>query len=519
MPVPTPRRLALSTTALALLLVAAPAATVQAQTCTDGVAGGLPTLTCPDAGTPPVASDTDDLQVTVEAGASILSDTRDAPPLALGGTNQTVFNDGLIRNSDPRNNTNAIAGTGNALTVDNAGMIESGDRAVHVLGGARDFTLLNRAGGQIRARRQAVRTEDETASMNGRVENHGLIDSSNGRAVQMRGTGSTVINHGTLLGGEEVIEGRLDFTVENHGLIALHGLSFDRATMTWTDTGAVADEDGVQFASGRIDNHGIIMSTDDGVDIDEGVVHNHASGVIISAGPDTVRSSGGIDIDPVLQIPGLPGAEHPPAGRVSVINEGFIEGPRAIVSALDSIAPIDIANTGTLSGRSGIAIDLAPGQGDTTIALSGGSRVLGDILFGDGGRNTLELGLFDEGAEMAGRIGARTAGDLTAGLSDFAGLSGGFELQFDAAVSLADFGRFGLGDNRLSLEMSAGAGMLRFDLFGVRGVDFGGARYNARQFAAMLSENGVAPIPLPAGVWLVLGGLGALVALRRRRAA
>jgi hypothetical protein len=223
-------------------------------------------------------------------------------------------------------------------------------------------------------------------------------------------------------------------------------------------------------------------------------------------GPTRCADSGGIDIDPVLQIPGLPDADHPPAGRVSVINEGYIEGPRAIVSALDSVAPIDIANTGTLFGRSGVAIDLAPGQGDTMIALSGGSRILGDILFGAGGQNTLHLGQFDTGADMAGRVGARTAEDLTAGLSDFAALSGGFDLQFDEAVSLADFGRFGLGDNRLSLEMRAGVGRLRFDLFGVRDVDFGGARYDARQFAALLSDNGIAPIPLPAGAWLLLGG-------------
>ncbi len=471
--------------------------------CTEG-AGTPPTLLC-DGPSGPVASTLDGLAVTVTPEGVVSSDNRDTPPFALGGTGQSVANEGTIRNTDTRNNTNAIQGTGDGLQVDNSGLIESGDRAVHVLGGAADFSLINREDGVIRSRRQAVRTEVETASRNGFVENFGLIESSNGRAVQMRGTGSTVINHGTLIGGEEVIEGRLDFTVENHGLIAIRGLSWDPVTRTWTDSGAPTDEDGVQFSSGRIDNWGVILSTDDGIDIDEGIVHNHATGVIISAAPDSVRDSGGIDIDPVLQIPGVPDAEHPPAGALTIINEGYIEGPRAIVADLDSIAPLDITNAGTLVGRSGVAIDLAPGQGDTTITLRDGSVIDGDILFGAGGLNTLVLGPFADGARMSGTVGARE--------------DAGFDLAFGTGFALEDFRAYLLRGDRFDLHLAAGTGTIGFALFGVNAVAFDGQSFTAQGFADFLGAGGVSVIPLPAAGWLLLGGLGALAALHRRRRA
>jgi hypothetical protein len=475
--------------------------------CTPGTdAGGDPTLTCDAAGLAPVASDADRLTVTIAPGASVESDDRAAPPLALGGADQTVINQGTLLNTDTRNNTDAIAATGNGLSVDNSGTIDSGDRAVHVLGGASDFTLINREGGQIFARRQAVRTEVETASQNGRVENFGLITSTNGRAIQMRGTGSSVLNMGTLIGGEEVIEGRLDFTVENHGLIAIRGLSWDPATMTWTDTGEVRDEDGIQFASGTLDNHGLILATDDGLDIDEGLVINRATGVMVSAAPDDAEGSSGIDLDNELQDPNL-SSPLPAPGPVTIVNEGWIEGPRAI--GADRAAPlrVSILNSGTLIGRGGNAIDLAPGQGETTIALFGASVVDGDILFGAGGLNTLILGPFDTGASFGGSVLARGP----------EGAPGVFDVVFGEGFGLGDILGHGFAPESFALTLRAGAGSLGFDLLGVETFLLDGSRYSAREFAALLDGGAVGAIPLPAAGWLLLGGFGLLAGLGRAR--
>jgi hypothetical protein len=443
--------------------------------------------------------------VTVAPGASILGTDRAAPPLRLSGEDQTVINAGTLANSDTLTNTNAIEGTGNGLTVDNTGLIQSGDRAIHVLGGAADFTLINRAGGEILARRQAVRTEVETASPNGRVENHGLISSTNGRAIQMRGTASSVLNTGTLIGGEEVIEGRLDFTVENHGLIAIRGVEWDPATRSWTDTGEVTDEDGVQFASGTLDNHGVILATDDGLDIDQGLVRNRASGVIVSAAPDDATGSSGIDLDNELQDPALDslGLPLPPPGLVTIVNEGWIEGPRAIGADRAAPQPVTILNSGTLIGRGGNAIDLAPIQGDTTIALFGLSAVEGDILFGAGGLNTLILGPFETGARIDGRIAAHDGA--------------GFEVGFGAGIGFGDFSGQLLGDDRFALGLNAGTGGLRFDLFGASAFTLDGTRYAPKDFAALLRANGVGVIPLPAAGWLLLGSLGLLAGVARTR--
>jgi hypothetical protein len=490
-----------------LALAGAPAAA-----CTPGTdAGGAPTLSCDAPGLAPVASDADGLTVTIAPGASLESASRDAPPLALGGAGQSVVNAGTIRNADPRNNTDGIQATGNDLAVDNSGLIQSGDRAIHVLGGASGFTLINREGAEIRARRQAVRTEDETASQNGRVENFGLISSTNGRAIQMRGTGSSVLNMGTLIGGEEVIEGRLDFAVENHGLIAIRGLSWDPATMTWTDTGEITDEDGIQFASGTLDNHGVILATDDGLDIDEGLVINRATGVIVSAAPDDAEGSSGIDLDnelqdPILDSAGLP---LPPPGLISIVNEGRIEGPRAIGADRAAPQPVSILNSGTLIGRGGNAIDLAPVQGDTTIALFGASVVEGDILFGAGGLNTLILGPFETGASFGGAVAARGPGDAPAG----------FDVEFAMGLGLGDILGHSFGPDSFALTLRAGAGSLGFDLLGVESFLLDGSRFTASEFAALLDGGPVGAIPLPAAGWLLLGGFGLLAGLRRARRA
>ena len=360
--------------------------------------------------------------------------------MQLGGSNQSVDNQGLIESG----NDDAIRGRGTNLTIDNSGTIRGGDRGIRLQDNAHNFTLINQESGEIYAQRQAVRLDDEFALENAHITNYGLIESTEGRAIQSRGPGTTVINHGTLRGGEEVIEARENFTLENHGTIALNGLSWDADTRTWTNTGATDDEDGVQFASGTADNYGVILGTDDGIDIDEGKVHNHATGVIISTGTasDPLNGGSGIDIDPLFE-PTL--GEVREAGPLTIINEGYIEGVRAIGADEASTAEITIENSGTLVGRGGNAIELAPNQGNSSLLLTGNSEIIGNVIFGSGDDKLIIDGLTSTSGMLSTGIFDGGLGNNSVFFNDFS-LSD--ILSFDIADALI-YMSFGIANNEL----------------------------------------------------------------------
>ncbi|MFN3664255.1 autotransporter outer membrane beta-barrel domain-containing protein [Yoonia sp.] len=386
---------AIAAAVTALQVLAAPA---HAE-CLTGGDTSTPTLTCTATDSGNIDDDRDNLAILVESDAVLMDDNR---PIQLGGSDQSIINNGLIESSD----SDAIRASGENLTITNAGTIRGGDRGIRLQDDANGFTLNNLAGGQILALNQAVRLDNDDVLENATITNRGLIQSTNGRAIQSRGPGGTVVNHGTLRGGEEVIEAREGFTLENHGLIALNGLNWDAATRRWTNDGATSDEDGVQFASGRVDNYGTILGTDDGIDIDEGVIHNHRAGVIISTGSaaDPLVGGSGIDIDEVFE-PSV-GAGRV-SGPVTIINEGYIEGVQAIGVADGHISDVTIRNSGILRGRSGTAILL--GDGDNTLEIDGG-QILGQVNLG-GGSNTLRV--IRAGAGVVSFVAAPDNIDLT----------------------------------------------------------------------------------------------------------
>ncbi|MFN3846677.1 MAG: hypothetical protein ACK4RZ_12795, partial [Paracoccaceae bacterium] len=332
------RLAALSTTAIVLLALPG---TGFAATC-DLVSDGLSsTLTCGAAGSDPVARAEDNLTIAVTADGSVISANRAIAAVAVGGTDVKVVNAGTISNTDPGNNANAIAATGNRLTVENSGRIFSGDRAIHALSGYLGGLVVNNLeGGVIESRRQTIRTEGNFPGSV--VTNSGTISSMTGRALQLRGQGTTVTNHGTITGGEEVIEARDDFTLTNYGTIILRD--------------GVEDEDGVQFASGTVYNYGTIQGSDDGIDIDEGEIFNYASGRIISTGP----GGHGIDIDPVFD---NSRDAIRPSGTVTIVNAGYIEGPAAIGADVAAANSVIVHNSGTLVARGANAIAFSPVQG------------------------------------------------------------------------------------------------------------------------------------------------------------
>ncbi|MCB2426488.1 hypothetical protein [Methylophaga pinxianii] len=374
-------------------------APTMAATCIPGGTIDSPTLICTPTDSGNIDDDRDNLSVTVQSGAEIVRAS--GRPVQLEGSNQSLNNQGLIESGDD----DAIRGKGVNLTIDNSGTISGGDRGIRLQDDADNFTLINRETGVISAENQAVRLDNDFALENANITNYGLIESADGRAIQSRGPGTTVINHGTLRGGEEVIEAREDFTLENHGTIGLNGLSWDADTKTWTNAGATDDEDGVQFASGEANNYGVIIGSDDGIDIDEGKVHNHATGAIVSTGSlsDPLEGGNGIDVDSLYE-PSV--GEVREAGPLTIINEGYIEGVHAIGTDGASTSQITIENSGTLVGRSGTAIQFAPNQGDSSLLLSGNSEIIGDVIFGAGDdmlvvdgltSNMLSTGIFDGG--------------------------------------------------------------------------------------------------------------------------
>jgi hypothetical protein len=446
------------------------------------------TLTCSGVGDAPVSNSDDNLVATVEVGASVISNDRDTAAFALGGADQTLTNDGTVQNTSTANNTNAIALTGAGTTIENNGIIDSGDRAIHAIGGGGGLTVNNNASGVITSRRQTIRTENALNLPNVTVNNEGLIESQDGRAIQARGTGLTVINSGTITGGEEVIEGRMGVRIENTGTIRLRD--------------GVEDEDGVQFAEGTVINSGLIQGSDDGIDVDEGLIRNLAGGRIISApaATDTARAGNGIDADEITQDP-VNGDRT--VGVLRIVNEGLIEGPRAIGSAVDRPAAINIENSGTLRGVDTAAVDLFVGMDGSSLLLTGNSQIFGSVLMTDN----------DDAVSL---------GDLTTSLL-MANISADMEAVFDGRggndtatldYGLGDLLRFDVAGDRVDLVLAAVNGPLSGSFLSFETWVVGGRTFAAADLAAT-----IAPVPLPAGLPLMAVALGGLVVLRRRRRA
>lgn len=434
-------------------------------------------MTCDQPASAPAVADQHGMLVNVTGGLS--SADRASAPLNVTGDVVTVLNAGEIAQTDSRNNGYAIEVRGSDTRIINTdgATIHGGDRGIEVLDGTGGLTLTN--AGTITSRRQGVRSQEGYEGAT--VINNGLIASENGRALQLRSNGSSVYNYGTLTGGEEVVEGRGDFYLENHGNIVLR------------EDAAEAD-DGVQFASGTLVNHGLIQGSDDGIDVDEGHIINHAGARIISTGSVEVRDMGGIDIDAEYDDGVSP---LRPAGDLLIENAGLIEGPRAVVSDFGSTSSITILNSGVLNGRSGVAVDFVPTQGDSLIELSGAGQILGDVLFG-GGDDLFRFGALSDGALLSGLI------DGGAGVNT---------VDFGSYL-LADLTRFTVMDDMIDAVLNLGGASLsaQFRNFGLWNIE--GETWTTADLSAQ-----IAPVPLPAGLPMALAAFGALALLRRRQQA
>jgi len=437
-------------------------------------------LVCIDAVNQPFASEDAEASIVILSEASVVSADIEVPAIVISGDDTTMTNRGLVEQSNPEDDGHAITGSSDGITIINRGRIASGDRGIEMLGGS-NLNVTNQSGATISTRGQGVRAGTE--SPGAVVENAGTITSSEDRALQVRSFGARVINNGDLFGAKEVVEARGGFYLENHGTIALHDLSIE-------------DEDGVQLSGGEVQNYGSITGSDDGVDLDEGVVVNHAGGLIKSTAPDT-NNNGGVDLDEVYD-DGVSN-ERLPTG-VTIINDGTIEGPKGINTDPAVVTSMDLMNRGVLNGRGGIAIGLAPEMGDSTVTIEGASEIYGDVLFGSGDDTVY--------------IRDITSGALSTGL--FNGGPGNNTVEF--GIPLANIEAFRVEGDRVDLAFSANGTTLQgsFVSFGNWLVD--GQSYDAVSLASVINNVSGLPgadeavvaavdesikVPLPADLTLV----------------
>jgi len=346
------------------------------------------------------------------------------------------------------------------------------------------------------------------------IQNNGTISATN-KAVDA-GNGLILVNDGTITSLNEGVEAGGDAYIENNGTIvatekgvdAGNGLDLvnDGIIRSLLNEGIEADDDAyienlgtvegfddalqvgenaiiVNF--GRIENTQTVadladptVEAQDAIDIDSGEIINMTGGVIRST------TNAAIDYDPST------------IAVSTVTNMGEISGTVAIETDPANDKSQEIANFGLIAGTSGLALNL--GGGDDSYTQFEGGMIVGGADFGSGDDTMTLIGSFDGLIGGQGAIFDGGEDEDTFEVADYA-------FSDVAATLLGSVLKLGFDDGKSAFSLR----LVNWEFF-----DFGG---DVRSYAEIAA--GATVIPLPGSLALLLGGLGGLGVLRRRRRA
>lgn len=504
---------ALYAATVSLIALAAPAAAGCVQTGSQIQCAGLET-------TPVTADDAEKL--TVQAGASVKIATGTAVSLLAddavpGGTTVDVM--GVISADDPAGSDAVKLDSGDTVRVGEQGQIVAGDDGVQ----AKNKLRFENAG--------MVQVDDKgvTAGHDANITNSGTIQAG-GEGINLKHR-ATITNMGQIITVDRGIDVKDDALIVNSGSIQA------------VDEGIEMDDGGTLINSGLIQSTGddginpgesatvvnlmgaMIEASDDGIDID--------SGVIVNLGDITSTDAAGVDVDgaendltilnhgSIMGQTGIlveDGTGGPANTKSQVVLMGvtaplLLGGATDVTDALSYVPELPETPQVTLAGVQGVAASL--GAGDDVFAIEGDVAIYGDVLLG-GDQDTLDV--IDLPSLFAPAIGLRAAGPET--------------LLFDGGDDF-DVANFVMSqDEFLSIASVSGSDVILAVTDPKRGNPFEMVLRNFEQFdlfagprtgplasfdLASLSAALTSEVPLPAGVVLMGSALAGLGALRRRR--
>ncbi|KAB0497837.1 autotransporter outer membrane beta-barrel domain-containing protein [Pseudomonas vancouverensis] len=454
------------------------------------------------------------ISATSTQAKNVNIDTATTTAQTLGGSDTlTISAPGSITNAGKTVSLkDSTSGAG--VIIDNAGqIISTGGRAIDSSGDltqARNYSIYNRAGGQILGFNDALRIDSNFVSGSLLIDNSGIIRSTTGQgldldALRSNGVTTTIINRaGALIRGDasDGMKTGANATITNYGEIStgdshnadekFDGIDIDSATgVTVTNYGTISGgRHGITTDLGAtLVNYGQITGRNgSGFGSDgDGTVINHGTITGAYSGLQANGDGDGVDIDKIAHIENYGTIQGVGAGGVDkggfangsegiALGGGYILNAKgALISGADSAILVDdgsggsgvaattLENYGTIQGLNGFGVKLVGEFADTVInggTISGSNGLALDL---GGGNDNLTL-----------RSGSRFIGLVDGG-------SGYDRIVMDDAAG----GSFGDSRNFEFLEVRQGA----WTLTGNGDFSDGGA---VRNGARLINQGGIA---------------------------
>lgn len=363
------------------------------------------------------------------------------------------------------------------------------------------------------------------------VDANGSIDAGFGKDGIRLDNDGQVFNANSISAEDDAIQGDNNLFVDNSGVISAgdEGINAEDDAEVINRAGAsiLAHDDAVKVGRrGAIFNEGILQNIGTDVSDPQDVIDIDTGNIINQGGLIASELGDAIDFDEVPLDGGSDVAE------VSIIQnrgDGVIRGQIGVETDSANTASqfITLHDTSILEGTSGVAANL--GDGEDLVQLNDNARITGDVNLGamndifeitfaevvlDGdvffgeGSNTLRL--IGDGVNVFGGDWFQSNSSVVWGGDGVDTLSFLNTEPFTSADFTGQFDLSFVSGDRYALDAGFGGNIL-FDRFD--NILLSDGTFSFSELAT------VAPVPLPAGGLLLLGGLGGLTALRRRRRA